>query len=81
MKRWRYITIRQSSGFMGGGLYYTLPGENEKKYSGGDDKGLNLNKLLNYFGEKGYELVDSATSATHVGIYNRFWVLKRQTQD
>jgi hypothetical protein len=79
MHTWEYITIRHRTGFAGmlGGVYYTMPDGSEKKYSGTDDDGANIHKLLNFFGGKGFELTGVATSETNAGIYLRYWYLKR----
>ena len=83
VKKWEYITIRQTLGFGGlnSGVYYILPNGEEKKWSGGDHDGKNIHKLFNSFGQQGFELVEAVTSDTNVSIYQRVWVMKRQTPE
>jgi hypothetical protein len=76
-KKWEYISIRQHSMPLGGGIYYLLPSqEKDQKYSG-DSDWKNVHNLLNHFGNEGYELVEAATSSTNAGVYVRMWVMKR----
>jgi len=77
MQNWEYITIRQSISALGGAVHYISPDGQELKQSGADSGGKTVHQLLNLFGNQGYELIVATTAASQVGIYTRFWVLKR----
>ena len=79
-QKWEYITVRQQLGFggMNSGLFYILPDGTEKKFSGKDHEARNFHKLINHFGDQGYELVEATTMDTNVSIYQSIWVMKRQ---
>jgi predicted ATPase len=76
MQKWEYLSIRQQSSVIGSGIFVKYPNGDEKKISSDADWKI-IHGLLNQFGEIGYELLDTSTSATNAGIYNRTWVLKR----
>jgi hypothetical protein len=65
MQKWEYLSIRQQSSVIGSGIFVKYPNGDEKKISSDADWKI------------GYELLDTSTSATNAGIYNRTWVLKR----
>jgi hypothetical protein len=78
MQKWEYVTVRQSSVPLAGGIFYLIGNEKAVKYSG--DDWVNLHELLNKFGERGYELIDASVSTTNTGVFQRILVLKRPKQ-
>ena len=78
MQKWEYVTIREHSAPIGGGIFFIIGDEKVTKYSGVDWE--NLHELLNQLGDRGYELVEASTSSTNAGIYQRILVMKRPKQ-
>ena len=79
MQKWEYITIRQSSVPLAGGIFYIIGDEKVSKFTS-DDSRESVHELLNQLGDRGYELVDASTSATNAGVYQRILVMKRPKQ-
>ena len=77
MDKWEYLIIQQTHPIAGGGIYFIKPGGVKKKYSGRDSDARAFHKLLNFYGDLGFELVESATASNNVGNYQTFWVMKR----
>jgi len=78
MSKWEYMFIEKVNVPMGGGtVYFVLP-NGERKKSGPDADGTWVIKLLNYYGELGWEVTGVGTISSSSRINHSItWTLKR----
>ena len=78
MSKWEYMFIQQVNGSLEGGtIHFVLP-NGERKKSGPDVDGTFVIKLLNYFGELGWEVAGVGTISSSNRLNNSItWTLKR----
>lgn len=78
MNKWEYLMIQQRHPVAGGGIYYIKPDGEKKRHSGRDSDAIAFHELLNFYGDHGFELVESATASNNIGNYQTFWIMKRK---